>query len=858
MRPRSCLLATALALAVLLPARTALCQGTSGTLPAPISSRDIDRYAGRLDLSAEQRQALDPFHEQYRELFRELRESDIEQYVQQVGGLWARGFRGGFDAEAIQESITRQERILSKIRLLDEGLFDNLQSVLTEDQVVQIPRIVKARERQRYQTGGTRMVGFANRASRVDLSRLYESLDLTAEEREATEPFVIQYENRLSALLKDLHAASNQVFLDVAEAMAQIRASFDDPNADRGQFFQTMRTAMTEAMAKPQEQAAEIGELNHASVRRINEFLSAEHAAAFRDRYLRRAYPEIPGAARSPAERAFQAVLNQSALPDGVRDDVSAAAGRFRADRGRIVNEMVQYIDNYRRTTMPFGRPRSARQEHDEKLESFRTRLTALDDATLDALYALVGPDLADTVRLAAASAAGEPQEAETGRAAGAGGRAADAEDAMRAFAAGRGPDPFLPQPITRRTLSDYRNRLGLADNDWFILESLHEDYVSTFNRIRATDIAALREAQTELAVTGDDENVEPPSPERIDEIYALRRRALAAILEADALFFDDIGTMLASPAQEAAAERLRLARQRDVYNRGLNEGGIQDLFGRRGRRGGRDGRSPFESPSLEAAVDLSGLVDEIDLDAQQRAETDRLLVEYEASAAEGFRRQYESVLTLRREVDKLRAANAREALAAQNDDDAERRRWRGRWQGFQELMEDEGRAAAEARKMMVELNRTTLDTIAEVLPDEVAQELRDAYGRHAFPAIYDDPRGAGRYLRAALALPDLGEQQRTRIEAVAEEYRPAHRAVAEQLAQIYAEQENAAAGGFDRSQRQRFAEQRNRIGVLEFDRTEINAKALRQLREMLTEKQQMQVRLPAEVVQSEDEDQRL
>jgi Spy/CpxP family protein refolding chaperone len=148
----------------------------------------------------------------------------------------------------------------------------------------------------------------------------------------------------------------------------------------------------------------------------------------------------------------------------------------------------------------------------------------------------------------------------------------------------------------------------------------------------------------------------------------------------------------------------------------------------------------------------------------------------------------------------------------------------------------------------MVDLNRATLEALAEALPDDVAVELRDAYGRQAFPGIYDDPRGAGRYLRAALALPELDERQRARLEAIAEEYRPAHREVADQLAQIYADQEDASAGGFDRSQWRRRGEQRNRIEVLEFDRTEINAKALRQLRETLTERQQMQVRLPAEV----------
>ena len=100
-------------------------QGTSGMLPTPISSRDLDVYGETLDLTREQRDAIDAIHEQYREDFRVLREGDIEAYMGEVSGMWRAGFRS-LNREAIEESIQKLDRVMRKIRLTDDRLFDGV------------------------------------------------------------------------------------------------------------------------------------------------------------------------------------------------------------------------------------------------------------------------------------------------------------------------------------------------------------------------------------------------------------------------------------------------------------------------------------------------------------------------------------------------------------------------------------------------------------------------------------------------------------------------------------------------------------------------------------------------------------
>ena len=845
----------------------AMAQGTSGMLPSPVSSRDLDLYAETLELTPGQRDAIDAFHEQYREGFRVLREQEIEQYLQEVGGLWGRGF-GSFDREAIKDSLKELNRLMSRIRLLDDGLFDQVGSLLTDDQAVYLPRVMQARDRQRYQTGSFRMAGFGNRAARVDLSRLYAALKLTEQERDTTEPFVIQYEGRLSGATKELYLATTQIFLNVADSMQEQGINFDDPAAmmeNRRRMREIMRTAFADAMKEPLEKASSISDLNRRSLRQITELLETGTATTLRDRYLRRAYPEVPRTSASAAYRSYQVALNHRDLAEGVRSDVESSAIQFRSKRDAIVHEMIDAIDEYRKSWTPMGGDRTDRQEQEARLAAFRERLEAFDQAGLDALYAMLDTDLAETIR--AAVAAGSLADPDAGGRGGAfGATAANGRGADGAATPGLGPDPYLPTPITRRDIAAFRDRLELGDTDWYVLQSLHEEYVAAFNEIRRTDIAALRAAQAALEPSGDDDNAAPPSPEQIDAVYELRAAALKSIQQTDALLFDDLETLIATPQQQSAARRIRAARDRFVYNRGAGESAQGMIWGggrnrgradagrgnRRRERGRRGGWALPGGGSMEAGVDLGamvdGLVDDPDLDDKKQAELEKLIVAYETTAGDGFRRQYQATMVMRREAQKLRAQSARRT----GDGEEDRQRGRNRWQAYRDLMEGDGRKADQARQFMVDLNRGTLEALTEVLPVNLAETLRDAYNRRAFPGIYDDPRATGRYIIAALELTDLADQQRARIEAVRDEYEPRQREIADRMRDVYI----AATGapGADRERWRAFQSQRNKLDVLEFDRREINARALRQLRDILTDEQETRLRLPAEAAQGDDD----
>jgi len=853
----------ALALSALFMTGHAFGQGTSGTLPGPISSRDLATWADQLELGDEQRQAIDPFHEQYREAFRQLRDGEIEQYLQEVGGMMGRGFRG-LDKDAIEDSLRKLNRLMTRISLLDEGLFSNMQSVLSDEQVARLPRVMQARKRERYRTGATRMAGSSNRAAQVDMSDLYYGLELTPDQRQATDPLVVQYEDRLTAATKDLYEASTRMFLVVVEALEDAGVSFDDFGGGRppADMMNAMRNAWTEANKKPREKAAAISDLNNQTLRQLSEFLPADAASTLRDRYLGRAYPEVPRASQSDALKSFHAALRLPSLSPDLRADINAMAVQFRGSANQVVDEMIKAVDEYRNNAAPFGRDRTQRREYNQKLEGYRERLAGLDRTAVEALGGLLGPDLSQSVKIAAADTTFED---ETSEPAGRDRRRAGSSvgEATDAFIAGLGPDPFLPSPITSRDVAIYTKRLKLDDNDRFILKSLHQEYVGAFGQLKRTEIATLRaalaaarpprEERRQEGPRRGEENARPtgPTAQQVDEIYDLRTSALKSIQALDGTFFDDIETLIAAPEQAALVQRLRTARARSVYNRGLEANPFDAMFGGRGGRHGRGGpRGPdLGGQSNESGVDLSYLVEKLDLGADQRTEMDKLLADYEANALDGFRRQYESVLKLRREVERLRAQRA------QGDGDGNRRErdreaMQSRWESFRRLQENEGRKATDDRKFMVDLNRATLVVLTEALPEEAAANLDQAYSHAAFPSIYNDPDRADRYLATALQLRDLGESQRDGIDAIIAEYRPAYEKLADQIAEIHAARADDG-NDFDRERWRTYQEQRNRIEVLDFERQELNAKALRLLREVLTDEQVQRLRLPSEVART-------
>lgn len=152
----------------------AAAQGTQGSLPDPISTRELMRYADRLDLSAEQRHALESLHDEYKRDFRTLREGEIATFLDEMRSMQSIG--GMPKRETMEAFFKRMEQLEAKIKRRDNRLFDRLQTLLTEEQSAMLPRVRLARERQRYRSQQMMAMMTMGRPM-VDLSKTF--LELT-------------------------------------------------------------------------------------------------------------------------------------------------------------------------------------------------------------------------------------------------------------------------------------------------------------------------------------------------------------------------------------------------------------------------------------------------------------------------------------------------------------------------------------------------------------------------------------------------------------------------------------------------------------------------------------------------------
>lgn len=870
-------------------------QGTMGTVPDPISARDLDRYVKRLGLSEQQRQAIDAIHDQYKADFSQLRDGDIETFLNEsrnmgggrgggMGGMGGMGMIFNIDRKQLQKTIRDFEEVLSKIKTVDNQLFDQVQTVLTEEQVALLQGVRQARERVRYRSGAVQMTIFTNPATQVDVSEIVYDMDLSPQEKQDAGPIVSQYESSLTSAMRKLHEGSinlvNELF-DKLQAQGLNGDSMRDPE-NRGKLFEAFRNIYGPLNTKQMERASDIAELNRKTAKTLMPLLSTDHARSLHDQYFQRAYPDAGG--NGQASRAFGLALKYKELTDEQRQSISAMASEYFASADHLADQMADALDTNRKTQSLFDFDPDKRRKFEEQLDVLREKRNKLNESTLASLKASLGTQLAEKLETHLAKP-GDGQilmpESVTLTATGPGGGvttfSARINTSSESSAAAVTIDPFIPNAITKRDLDDYSSRLHLNDDNKSILVSLHDDYMEKYRGIEQSDIKTAREAERNLwSMNGGEGQVSPPTAEAIDHLYDLRRRALDSIKAIDAEFFENVKAALAGDDQQVAMQRIVQSRQREIYNRSAGGGGMFGFGGGGGRGrfngpggggpngpggGGRGRFGTFIGANNESSVDIVKVVDDVKPKPADPVQFNAMVVDYETAVTAAFQSAYESQMKAQQAMEKLTAQMTSQRGAGGPGGGAGGPGGNrgggpgGPGNGFRELMEGDGRVAREAKQAIATLNRETIAKLVAALPETEAQSLRRAYNRKAFADVYNDSRSAEPQLNAALKLADLSDQQRSQIQEIAAEYRGNYEAMCDKMIEL--ETAAAAAGnpmmggggpggnGGGRGQGggrgpdwQTMQDQMRNREKLDFERNDLSDKAIARLRGALNEEQ--------------------
>ena len=832
-------------LAATLAARPCFGQGTMGTVPDPISSRDLVNYGDRLGLSDQQRQAIESLHEQYREEFRVLRETDIEKYLQQSRG-W-QGFGMTASRKEVEDQLRDLENVLSKVKTTDNRFFDQVQGLLTEEQVVLMQSVRQARERSRYRTGFSRMAGFFNPATRIDLGELLSDLPLSLEELQNVSAIISQYESTLTSAAHKLHDDSISMMRDTVAKMAAM--GFNDQNSGDGgrrrEMWEAMRPIMSENSLKIMEQAAQVSDLNRRTLRSVTPLLDSQHARMLADEFLQIGYPEIAGRGQN-TRRAFEVALKFDDLNQEQRETITVMAAEYSAAADRLAEQAMDLIDANRKTQTMFDFDMEKRRKHEAELGELREKRNKSSETALTSLKATIGPELTERLekRVAQGEKEGEEVTAQISIVGAPGGAAGVAAVTFRAAVSAEidpaaGADRFIPGPISQRDLDRYSQLLKLQDEIRSVVASLREDYLEQFKTIEETQISKVRELQQNQWSTGPN-GMTPPTSEQIAELYSARRAAVAAIMALDGTFFDDLELTLGDDSKIAAVQRLRQARQRDIYALGVQASDAMRP-GRELRRGGRGGGGGggggqrggamrfFGGGAGEQPLDLVDIIQDAQLTPSDAAAFEQNIADYENTVTALFQKVYEGSLRAQQAFDNFGAEIAR------NNAGGERRSER-EGGNLRESIESDSRASREARREVTALNRTTLDSLLALLPDQQAADLKRAYQRKAFADVFVDERSAEPHLLAANELPDLTAEQRGKVQEIAIEFRVIYDEICQKMVDLEAAApQPVQRDNFDPRNMQDQLRNREK---LHFERNDLNDKAIAQLRAALTPEQ--------------------
>lgn len=853
------LMALCVVAAVVVPAATVCAQGTFGALPDPISSRDLTRYSERLGLSDHQTLVFAEHHAAYLDEFRQLREREIEAFLESIRGL-RRQFDLG-DRRLVEDLVRTLNQIMGRIRVLDEGLFDKISPMLTEAQSAVLPRVRQARERERFNSEVTRFLDFLNPGVRVDLSEIITGLEFAPEQMQMIDPILMSYEQRLTTSARKLFETTTSMVLDVLkqlERMGFTQGSLQDP-ATAFRLFEAFQTIWDEVTLDLMKESNEIASLHRRTYRSIAAALPEDSARRLTREYYRRAYPEAANIGRL-GERQLNAALRIDSLPEETRQSIQLLQTSHRASQDRVAEQIVDLLDERRKSMTLRTIIRRGADERQTMLDDLRRRAEETDASTIQSLQAMLGPELAQYVQNAPDDRReffGGRMNVAVARTDGPGG--GGPVIVSQRFEAGPAMGTAgLPQRITITDVRHFADRLELDESQRSILQSLYDDYTPQYAKIQDEQITPMNEAMREAFRQGGGAGGPGGGGmAAMQQITQMREAAFQSLSELEKAFFEDVEVAVIRPDQQQELNRVRAERERAIY---LAGGRVGMMFG-----GGPGMMALAGGASNEAGIDLTRLFFDAEIASLHRQAVLDVLDGYSDQATSLLKSRFEAEQGMRRAMERF-------APPPGSSPDTAREIAMERGREIGQVMQTYGRTMREATDAMTELNRRTLDSLAERLPQAEATLLRRAFERQAYPEVFNDPGALEPRLAAIFELPDLSESQRTRIMELAADYRRSYTQVSDRMIEVHAAGGGQAAGGAQRGgqpgarggdgrgqrgqggraggmapgggaeQWQAREEQRNALERLRFERTELNERALRQLRGVLTPSQVDQI----------------
>ncbi|TVQ52545.1 MAG: hypothetical protein EA377_10040 [Phycisphaerales bacterium] len=791
---------------LLLTGPSAYAQGTSGTLPDPITSSELNEYAERLGLSSDQRRAMGQFYEQYHQRFRELRDGEIAEFLRSMQGM-NRGMQMP-PRDELEQLQKDWDRVRSRIRTLDDSFFADIQVLLTDQQRRELPRVQMARERHRLQANMMAFMG--GRA--FDLSSELLDMDLSPQEFERVDPILADYELRLTRAMQKSHEASQSMMTDMHDAMTDLgydEDSFenaDDPEAMQ-EMMEAIQTAMREIWKRMNEAQITLQEVNLRTYRNVMPLLEESTKRSFRRTFFSRGFPMLGIVAPEIHLDRFDIALSLEELDADIRRSLESSRAELLEAEERWYRDLLNYVENHAPSPFSFLLGDQGSQDEQQEIQQeLNQRSRELVEKAQKSFRDLIPSEQQEKVHAAEALRSEQESAAQPPR------RTLQPEESSTSTSRSSG-DPYVPGRMTRRTMTVIADELDFNDEFRAWLDERFEAYVAEFEQAVAPLLQEINQKRSELWQHDPDSGSSRHGGAEVTQaLFALRQQAREQLAALDLAFFDDLYDAL--PDDDQFKDRLERA------ERGRERERNMDVL-----RGGTFSRSQF--------IDLSRLAR---TNSELRRHID--LIDDEITAWDEAVGPILTELADRR----MRFSEISEILTAEMPDMSSGEFDMAAWQEYNERRQERlGSLQGELRELNADIRRETArsrDAIADRLPEAAAREFIDLFNRRAHADVFRDQTAMHDHLEQAFELPDLADRQRSELAELSMEYRAAYRQLLDEMIDLANRSSDYDVELLDEDDIPEYMNVQSQRQRLQFERNELNARVIRELEALLTETQ--------------------
>ena len=542
-----------------------MAQGAGGVAD-PMSLRStMDLFGRYTTLEPEQRIAIESAHDRYLEAYEQLREGEIQEFLDLAQQSEAGSSGRMPDLDQMERLLVKWNNVNRRVGALDARLFEEIGAGLDAEQGDALARVGLIRGRQRFQ-GANGMLG---RRQDGGIDTAFWRIEPTEAERLAVDDILRGYEAVMPRLVEDHSKASVGMVRDILRSMNEsgyanlTREQMQDPEVVQD-VMAAMSSAQQAAMQPMFEAMTEIEDRGISASKGFRTRLAPDRWYRMKRIWMSSAFPGtgmgLTGGNELDVPRHAKGV--RAAIADDP-DRVAALEsilGDWYAKEDRQTDELIElsrqeaaqeFLD-----PMNLGNvaPNAVRDVHVARREAaegaIRALLELIPDPEARAAIEKRIKDGESVIVQGGYEIPVKPRKVESDVE-----DPAERKDRMRI--ANATAARYIPIPISREDLDFFGWLMGMDAGEALVMETLHADYLDTWTATIEPLAEKVKGGLGSVQTHGGDVDV-------IEERAARNRAALEAVLELEDDFFDDIGLTIGDDARKGGLEAMRVQRAFD------------------------------------------------------------------------------------------------------------------------------------------------------------------------------------------------------------------------------------------------------------------------------------------------------